>query len=162
MRILILIAAVFVAMPAVARAQRAADLREGARIQVTPARGKPIIGGFASLANDSLAVVLDDAVATRRVIPVRQVRRVHISTGRNHAQGAAVGALIGAGVGVLSGVAVGLMAGPDKNCSFICYSRSENAAMGGIVFGGIGAIVGTLSGAIRGTERWEQISLPRH
>jgi hypothetical protein len=141
--------------PVLLHAQRASDLREGARLQITPVRGSHVTGEFAAASNDSLVLLLDGDPMRREVIAVLQIREARISAGRSRGRGAAIGALIGAGIGVASGVSLGLLVHDDV------YTRGQNAGMAGTILGAGGTIVGAVAGAIHGRENWKPVRIPR-
>jgi hypothetical protein len=141
--------------PLLLHAQRASDLREGARLQVTPVQGHIVTGEFVGVVNDSLQLLIGRKPIRRETIPVTQIRDARISAGRSRGRGAAIGALIGAVIGAGSGVALGIAVHDDA------YTKGQNAAMAGTVLGAGGAIIGAIAGAIHGTENWKPVRIPR-
>lgn len=140
--------------PASAVAQDPA-LAPGARVRIAleQADTRPMIGRLIAVTRDTLLV--RTAAADSIAVPLSEVRRLDVSTGRYRPilKGMGLGFLIGAATGALIGAADG-----DDDAGFIAFSAGEKAALGAVLFGGLGTVAGGLVGAASPTDRWTQVS----
>ncbi len=136
-------------------------LRPGARVRITPAGGKSIVGWLDAIEDGRLILVGtgEDAFGALTV-PVGSIDRVEVRTSRNaRDRGFMWGALGGAAVGLAVG-AFGASSVEDCSGAFLCLDDLERGMwyVGGV---GLGALVGGLVGAGVAGDGWEVVSSDR-
>ena len=140
------------ASPPVARAQPPL-LTPGARLRVSapPANISGSKGTLLHATADSLTI----AFYGRPVpvtLPIAEVSRLHVTTGKNRG----LGLLRGAGIGLVAGALIGAALGDaiEGDCTeYECWM------LGGVLGGGAGFVVGGLVGVATAPDRWETVPL---
>ena len=140
------------ASPPVARAQPPL-LTPGARLRVSapPANIVESKGTLLHATADSLTI----AFYGRPVpvtLPIADVSRLHVTTGKNRGVGLLRGAGLGLVVGALVGAALGDAFGGDCT-EYDCW------AVAGVLGGGAGFAVGGIVGVVAAPDRWETVPL---
>lgn len=133
------------------------DIPLGTRLRVfAPALGdSSMIGRFAGLQSDSLALVRGPRQAPPLRIPLARIQRLDVSAGRDRASGATVGGLLGIATGVVLGFACLAVCPEDPN------GGANMAPAGGLLLGlVVGLPVGAVIGARVAPERWRPLPLP--
>jgi hypothetical protein len=170
MRFASLLVAIVVAVPSALQSQtamvRAWPVAVGSRIRVqTPAFGKE--EGTAALVTKDSLIFRGDNDTAYQPIPLTQITKLDVSTGKYSRKGmfAGVGFIFGAGVGAILGAA----SYPKPTCDNrvqICFnnvvgpgSRSSSAVLGGVLLGLVGAAVGAFVGSQQ-IDTWAPVVLP--
>lgn len=157
-----LIAALFllhVSGPAVLAGQATgpATLRPGDRIRITQAGEDPRVSILVAQNPEEL-VVQGPKFETDEAVPLGQITRLEVSTGRHR------NLLKGMGLGVGIGGTAGLLLGAAgyQECTGMCLmapdGRGESAAIGAALLGTLGLVVGTLAG-IPTHDHWKRVPL---
>jgi hypothetical protein len=145
--------------PLVTSGAQRAELREGARVRlIAPGVvSRRVEGVILSVGRDTLS--LAPTKGAPLPIAMAAITDAQVYRGKSVGAGAKKGALWGAGVGLV--VAVGIAATSSGSCPDGGDSCKTGAGVAsGAVYTGISVgLVGALIGAIRGSDRWEQLTL---
>ena len=143
------------ALPALAAAQRAAELPAGARVRAYAVGPfEPATGTVVRTSSDTLWV-RHDARTDTAAIALAGLRLLERSHGhkRRVGRGAAIGLAVGAAIGAV----VGAASAPDpETCSIVCPRPAGAAMIVGVAGGVPGAIIGMIAGARR-REVWQRV-----
>lgn len=145
-----------------ARAQRLADLQQGARIRVQTRSHGDFVGNLESATSDTVKVrdgrqTLAFSVADSKVIST--------SSGPSSARGMLRTGVTAGVLGGIAGAAVGAMTykpcNPDGafDCAFIPNTRSRATTFAAVSFGVTSLVIGGVVGAIRGSDNWTPVAL---
>ena len=132
-------------------------LRPGARIRITQPGEHPRVAILVARNSEEL-VVQGPKLANDEGVPLGQITRLEVSTGRhrNVLKGMALGTAIGGAGGLLFGAAA------YQPCTSMCImapnDRGESAAIGGVLFGTLGLLVGTIAG-VQSHDSWQRVPL---
>ena len=135
----------------------AASLQPGARVRITQVGESPRVAILVAKNSEEL-IVQGPKFETDEAVPLAQITRLEVSTGRhrNLLKGMGLGLGIGGTAGLLLG-AVGY-----QECTGMCIlgpsDRGESAAFGGILLGTLGLVVGTLVG-LPSHDTWQRVPL---
>jgi hypothetical protein len=143
------------AVPAIAAAQSAANVRVGDRLRVSAA-DRPVVIGRVTAANAAAIELQQDGADAPVSMSRAGMRRIEISRGGvSKGQGAKRGAIWGAVIaGVAGAISLGLQheqVGEDGS------SVGKAAALGAFSGGLFGGLIGAGIGAARAGERWEPV-----
>jgi hypothetical protein len=136
-----------------AASQSTAELQVGARARVSIEKEKPVVGRITSVTSSSIGLARKGGEAAQE-IPVEQVSRIQVSTGRNRGKGILLKGLIGLGGGALGGAALGALTFNESSDCYLVCRRGDAAAFAGILGGSAGLIVGMIAGATTGWDTW--------
>lgn len=171
MRKFFLLVTIAFTLPQASGAQAMNALQQGARIEVTPIRGKARTGNLMSLEKDSLFYSFGGSVKSDEPgnnhtasLALAEVKSVRVSRGRNHVIGLLTKGLLGTAVGVATGSLLGAAtynAADNRNSDGFCLvcTRGQNAALAGFIGGALGLVGGSVYGGITGNDRWENVDL---
>lgn len=132
-------------------------LRPGDRIRITQAGEDPRVAILVAQNPEEL-VVQGPKFETDEAVPIDQITRLEVSTGRHR------NVLKGMGLGVGIGGTAGLLLGAVgyQRCTGMCImgpnDRGESAAFGGALLGTLGLVVGTIAG-IASHDSWQRVPL---
>jgi len=139
----------------------AASLRPGARVRIARIAVKPLVATVVARIGDTL-VVRAPGLAKPLALPLAEISRLDVSTGRHRNLGK------GMLVGIVAGGAVGAGLGavtyqPCTSTEFLgCLGapsdRGESVTIGGILGGALGLVAGSLIGAAR-RDTWKRVPL---
>jgi hypothetical protein len=128
----------------------------GDRIRVTPESGKAQKGDLLQVDDRHLVVVGSDGA--QRLIPVSEIRRVDVRTGRERRFLKTLGITVGISAAGLA-AAEAIAWSPCDTCWYGPESRASAFVLGGVAGAVIGLPVGALLG-LRRYDRWEESLIP--
>ncbi len=135
--------------PAVATAQRGADLYQGARVRVVANSGHSVTGIVTRYDSASLTVVDPSSHEGSITTAFADASRIEVSAGVSHPEGAAAGGVIGLVVGGVGGWAAGRLSN----------SRDQMSETIGSFVGALGGIaLGITVGGFTGVEHWNAMT----
>jgi hypothetical protein len=139
----------------------AASLYPGARVRIARIDEKPLVAVVIARMADTL-VVRAPGLAKPLALPLAEISRLDVSTGRHRNLGK------GIFVGIVAGGAIGAGLGaasyePCTSTEFLgclgsASDRGESATIGGILGGALGLVAGSLIGAAR-QDTWKRVPL---
>ncbi|HXG70976.1 MAG TPA: hypothetical protein VNJ04_10265 [Gemmatimonadaceae bacterium] len=153
MQLAALAAVYVVAATAPAQAQQL-SVREGARVKITTASQKEVVGVVNAVSGDTL-VLFTDPHGARIAFSVPAIQKVEVSRGRVASAGAKKGLLWGAGIGAAATVFALALNGDELivNEDGTKTSPSEFAALAFFGYAAVGAGIGALVKA----EKWDVV-----
>jgi hypothetical protein len=165
MRVVWVVCAALLAVPAAVRAQVMEELAAGTRVRVAaPATGR-LVGTVSEVRGDTLLVLSRGGV---HALPLSSVRTLQVSRGRptrlaSALEGGAVGLVLGIAGGA-AGAVLGDLTTSDEGCDgseddLLCFSTGESALIGAVVGAPLGVAYGAVAGFVFPQERWRSIGV---
>lgn len=147
MRVVLMLVAIALVVPAPLLAQQDTPLAPGAKIRVTASRALPRreVGSFTAARNDTLW--MQGGSSDQVAVPLATVERLEVSAGRARLKWA----LIGGAVGLLAGGVIGGRAGAEDDIT------GTGAAAGFTVGALQGVVIGAAVGGLAAPRRWRLV-----